>query len=250
MDESVIPPGADRSGGSAREDQGQRDDASRLGSALGLLGSLALHAAFLVLILLVWKTGMAGTHGDLQFVPIEVIAPRDHDRALPRQVAKSSPLEPAVVTKDRGTAPDPADDLGAKLRALSELRQPEGGAAPAAQEPVNPRLAALSTNTAPGRLAALKDFIRVQVERHWSPDLKSLAGEDFSIPIDMRIDRSGAVLKAEIVHTPLSDDPVYQEVAVGARNAALSASPLTLPEGHYDDVTELVLYLRPRGSLR
>lgn len=249
MEEPVIVPVADRSAGPSSEDRDGRDGQSRLGSALGLLGSLALHIVFLLLVLLAWKTGMAGTQGDLQFIPIDVVAPQDSDRAILRQAAKPAPLEPEAETKDRGNAPEPADDLGAQLRALSELRQAEAGEPAVPQAPASPSLATLSDATAPGRLAALRDFIRVQIERHWSPDLKSLAGEDFSIPIKIRIDKSGSVLKAEIVHTPRGDDPVFHEAAVGARNAALAASPLTLPDGHYDDVTELVLYLHPSGSL-
>jgi hypothetical protein len=58
------------------------------------------------------------------------------------------------------------------------------------------------------------------------------------------------VLKAEIIDTARASDPVYQEIASSARNAVLSASPLSLPAGHYQAVTELVLYLNPRATLR
>jgi hypothetical protein len=58
------------------------------------------------------------------------------------------------------------------------------------------------------------------------------------------------VLKAEIIDTARDADPIYREIASSARNAVLSASPLSLPAGHYQNVMELVLYLNPRESLR
>ena len=107
----------------------------------------------------------------------------------------------------------------------------------------------MSDDAAPGRLAALRDFIRDQVERHWSLNLASLEQNEFSIPVRIQITNSGTVLKAEIISTAHSADPVYQEIASSARNAVLSASPLSLPPGHYQNVTELVLYLSPRETL-
>jgi hypothetical protein len=95
----------------------------------------------------------------------------------------------------------------------------------------------------------LRDYIRDQVERHWSLNLSVLGTEDFAIPIRIDIARDGTVLKAELIGTARSADPVYGEIAASARNAVLSASPLALPAGDYRSVTRLVLSLDPRATL-
>jgi hypothetical protein len=227
-----------------------QEEGSRFGSALGLLASLMLHGALLLLLVLAWPTGMAGSHGELQFVPVEIVAATDSVQAPSAPSAEPSEpsLRPAEQVPAEGSRPP--DELGTKLRALSQLRQPGTGRPSEEQEAANPRLAAVSDDAEPGRLAGLKDFIRVQVERHWSLNLAALGTEDFSIPIRIWIDKSGVVLKADILATARGDDPIYREAAVSARNAVLSASPLSLPPGHYGDVTELVLTLNPKGSLR
>jgi hypothetical protein len=57
------------------------------------------------------------------------------------------------------------------------------------------------------------------------------------------------VLKAEVMDSPYSGDPLYNEVAISARNAVLASSPLALPAGRYDDVMDMVLYLDPKATL-
>ncbi len=138
-----------------------------------------------------------------------------YSRARPAE--PTQPLPPTPATADAKQAADP---LETKLQALAKLRQPDSDQAilqpsPAQSEPL------MSDDAAPGRLAALRDFIRDQVERHWSLNLASLEQNEFSIPIRIQITGSGTVLKAEIIDTARSADPVYHEIASSARNAVL-----------------------------
>ena len=95
----------------------------------------------------------------------------------------------------------------------------------------------------------LKDFILDQVVRRWNLNLANLKGADYSVPIRVKVARTGEVLKAEVMDSPYSGDPFYNEVAISARNAVLASSPLALPAGQYDDVMDMVLYLDPKATL-
>jgi hypothetical protein len=190
-----------------------------------------------------------GSHGEVELVPVEVELPstKPQLRAAPQiqDSQQGDPTQALPSSASPASVASTSDPLEAKLQALAKLRQPD------ADERKDVK-ASLSTEDDPasGQLAALKDFIRDQVERHWSLNLTSLGEEQFSIPIRIQITSGGAVLKAEIVDTARDADPVYHEVASSARNAVLSASPLSLPAGHYRSVTELVLSLDPRETLR
>ena len=97
---------------------------------------------------------------------------------------------------------------------------------------------------------SVKDYVRAQVERRWNFDLANLGSNDFAVPIHVEITNAGVVLKADIVNSPRTNDPMYREVAVSARNAVLLSSPISLPGGHYDHVMDMVLDLNPRDALR
>jgi hypothetical protein len=161
------------------------------------------------------------------------------------QGAVTQPLPPNAGSDGAKPAPD---QLETKLEALAKLSQPDADQPPSQPQSADTKL--FTSDAAPGRVAALRDFIRDQVERHCSHDLASLGTEEISIPIRIEMTSSGTVLKADIIDTTRDADPVYREVASSARNAVLSASPLSLPAGHYQSVMELVLYFNPRESLR
>jgi TonB C terminal len=74
-------------------------------------------------------------------------------------------------------------------------------------------------------------------------NLANLKDTDYSVPVRVRITKSGEVLKAELLDDSGSGDPHYDEVAISARNAVLASSPLALPPGQYDDVMDMVLYM-------
>jgi hypothetical protein len=176
-------------------------------------------------------------------VEIELTGSNPHTLSPEPPRSEAGPNAPATgATQAEG-------ELKTKLQEFAKLSQPDADH-PAFQPHIADSTLQISANTAPKPLAALRDFVRDQVERHWSLNLASLGVEEFSIPIRIEITSSGTVLKAEIVGTARDADPVYREVASSARNAVLSASPLSLPAGQYQNVMELVLYLNPRETLR
>lgn len=217
---------------------------------MGLASSAALHVLILLLLLLPASHGVEGSHGAIELVPVEIELTAKHARGQAADVVRhdmSTQLE--ADPSPAGLSPGP-NTLERKLQALAKLRQPDSEQPAPQQTTPDSELLTTSDNAAPGQLATLRDFIRDQVERHWSLDLASLGTEEFSIPIRIEITSTGTVLKADIVNTSRNLDPVYNEVASSARNAVLSASPLSLPAGHYKNVVDFVVYLNPRRSLR
>ncbi len=99
--------------------------------------------------------------------------------------------------------------------------------------------------------AAIKDFLRDQIEHHWGLDLAALHGRDFSVLIRVTITRAGIVTGAEVLDRRQSGvDLAFDEAALSARNAALLSSPLTLPPGRYPETMNVILSLNTRDALR
>jgi outer membrane biosynthesis protein TonB len=178
------------------------------------------------------------------------------------EVKPASPKAKTPTKSDRPAVPvpqpkaPPVDDLAARLQSLSRQQQQQ------ARLPSNPRqrdgtgasnVTASSDNAAPGREAVydVRDFIRVQIARHWRPDVASLGAGDFVVAIHLALNRDGSVASAEIVDDPRRpDSEAYHSLARSARNAALLASPLTVPAGRYDAVRDITISLSARDALR
>jgi hypothetical protein len=245
--------------GSLRDDLVGPGRARDWRETLSVGGSVVAHGLVLALLLLAPPFGAQGLHGAVQLMPIEIVAPRAEQAAPAKPVlAGLSPGETTGSLPSAPTAPDmnwfekvpPADELESKLQALAKLRQPDSDRLLERQSASTAPLSTESDDAAAGRLANLKDFIRVQVERHWSLNLASLGNSDVSVPIAVEITGGGVVLKAEILDGARSSDPAYHDIAVSARNAVLLASPLALPAGDYKGVMQLVLDLNPREAVR
>jgi hypothetical protein len=226
--------------------------------SLALAASVLLHGLALALVMLLVPFGMQGREGYQHFLPVEVVetgiearggaAPRPTKDEKSEAPNPSSPeaAAPAARPADGDLARDP---LQAKLQALATLSQPSRVADAEQRSAGTPSLVVTTDDAAPGQLNAVKDFIRVQVERHWSLDLASLGQSEFTVPVRVDIGSDGTVLKAELIDTARSSDPAYREIASSARNAILLASPLTLPPTTYSGVMHLVLYLNPKQAL-
>jgi hypothetical protein len=92
----------------------------------------------------------------------------------------------------------------------------------------------------------VKDLIREQIERHWVFDRSKLPPGDHTVLLRVVINRDGTVAQAEILDEPTHGlDPAYQALARSARNAALLASPLTVPPERYQEVKEITLRMNP-----
>ena len=215
--------------------------------ALSVAGSAILHGLVLALILLLAPNYGTETAGKaLGLVPVEVEL--DWNRASPAAKPTQAALAP---TGGAPEAPPITDALASKLEALAKLRAP-GPNAPSEGDSSLAASMLPSSASSPGQagMYGLKDFVLDQVERHWNLNLANLKDADYSIPVRVKITKTGEVLKAELIGDSRSGDPHYDEVAISARNAVLASSPLALPAGQYDDVMDMVIYMNPRDTLR
>jgi hypothetical protein len=214
---------------------------------LSVAGSAILHVlAIALLVVLAPHYGTETAGKGLGLVPVEVEL--DWNRTPPAAKPAQAALAPSAGEPE---APPVTDVLATKLEALAKLRTPGSGAP---SEGNSARAASMlpSSASSPGQkgMYGLKDFILDQVERHWNLNLANLKDADYSVPVRVKITKSGEVLKAELIGDSQSGDPHYDEVAISARNAVLASSPLALPAGDYDDVMDMVLYMNPRDTLR
>jgi len=233
---------------------------AREGWRAGLVVSVVLHA--LVLSAIVLALGVAADRTDAPLVvPVNIVelghqtvGPRERVKAdLPEQKAAplSSPDAKPVDLSARQKQPPP-DDLQIKLRKLAQLREPMVDTDLARKGEGLSRVSAMRPDAALGPDAKIKDFLRDQIEHHWSPDLSSLHGRNVSVPILVAITtKTGVITKAELVNnSDVGFDSAYEEIAVSARNAALLSSPLTLPPGRYPESMQVILTLNTADALR
>ena len=110
---------------------------------------------------------------------------------------------------------------------------------------------ATRADAAPGSEAAIKDFLRDQIEHHWNPDLATLRRRNISVQLRVAITGAGIITRVELVDAHQAGlDAAYDEAAMSARNAALLSSPLTLPPGQYPASMDLILSVNTRDALR
>jgi hypothetical protein len=213
---------------------------------LSLAGSTVLHVlAIALLVVLAPHSGTEMAGKGLGLVPVEVEL--DWNRAPLAAKPAQAALAPSGGAPE---APPVSDELATKLEALAKLRTP-GAGAPSEGDSARAASMLPSSASSPGQpgMYGLKDFIVDQVERRWNLNLANLTDAEYSVPIRVKITKSGEVLKAELIDNSHSGDPHYDEVAISARNAVLASSPLALPAGHYDDVMDMTIYMNPRDTL-
>ena len=138
--------------------------------------------------------------------------------------------------------------MSAKLRALAQLQTPDAA------------LPNADNNAAPGAGSgsgggegnyALKDFIRAQILRRWLPDLDVPGARNMPVEVRVRLLSSGVIDQVTILDQQrFNDDKIFRNMALSARDAALLASPIQLPPGHYQKVTVLTIDLDPKAVLR
>jgi hypothetical protein len=227
-----------------------------------LLGSLLIHAV-LILVLL-HEVAPNDSENSIKFFPVELVPltdrtttpvpaktdlPRQQTASVRPQVKKSPPpsvplTEPQTVpaAPAKGVEPlplPPKDALQSRLEAFARLSLPG-----------NDGISATGNGVAQGPAGYdVKDYIRAQVEHHWSLDLDSIEDRKISVAIHVVLTPDGVVRKAEIVNNQHAD-PEYRWLAISARNAALLASPVTLPAGIPASALDLVLNLSPTDALK
>jgi hypothetical protein len=208
----------------------------------GLIGALLLHGlAALLVVSFIVKTAPQTTQKLLPFVPVDLVrlgmeteSPSEARKALVPQQRAAAKQEAASPTREtvapNKTKPPPVDTLEAKLRGLARLRQAQN----------NPKIA-------DGRATySVRDYVRAQVLRRWSLNLVKLAGRSFTISIRVAMKRDGTIVSAEIVEQ--TNDPLYRDIALSARNAVILSSPIALPPGDLPATMRFTLDLDPRDA--
>jgi hypothetical protein len=214
----------------------------------GLLASVLLHGAA-VLLWLGWHLGhpliaqppLQAMSVDLVTAPIITPGPAGGAMMPVRGPARSAPRILGVTPK--ATAPPP-DELEARIRGLASLSAPQT-ALPA---PDNDGAAAGSGS---GGGYPLADFVRAQILRRWWPDLGAEAARGLPVAMKLTMTRGGVISNICILDQQrFNNDKVFRGMALSARNAAINASPIALPPGHYDAVMEIAITLDPKAVLR
>jgi hypothetical protein len=223
----------------------------------GVIGSLLLHglAAILAFSFIV-KTAPQIPQKLLPFVPVDLVrlgmeteSPPEARKALVPQQRASARQEASSPTDEtvgpNKTKPPPVDTLAAKLRGLARLRQAQNNPKIAEGQGVSNIDAA---NGAPGERAtySVKDYVRAQVLRRWSLNLVKLAGRSFTISIRVAMKRDGTIVSAAIVEQ--TNDPLYRDIALSARNAVVLSSPIALPPGDLPAMMRFTLDLDPKEA--
>jgi hypothetical protein len=213
----------------------------------GLTGSVLLHFAFALICLwwgfshpLIRQPPLKAMLVDLVAAPTIVQGPSGGAetplRARLPTAPKAEGVRPKAVTP-------PPDELEARITRLAQLRAPDT-ALPA---PDN----GASAGSGSGGGYALADFVRAQILRRWWPQLESDAARGIPVAIRLKLSRTGAISDVQIVdQARFANDKLFRNMALAARNAALLASPISLPPGKYDAVMDIAITLDPHAVLR
>lgn len=224
----------------------------------GFAASVGLHVV--VVLGLILALGYAAIPEDMAvIIPVDIVRladtavspPQPRQAIVPQQetALRASPdVKPVALAPEQTR--QPPDDLEIKLQKLAELRQPLVNRDLASKGEGLSRLNATRADAVPGSEAAVKDFLRDQIEHHWNPDLATLHGHNIAIQLRVEITRAGVITRAVLVDAHEAGlDAAYDEAAMSARNAALLSSPLTLPPGQYPVSMDLILSLNTRDAL-
>lgn len=212
----------------------------------GLTGSVLLHLVVVGICLwwgfshpLVRQPPLKAMLVDLVTTPTIMPGPSGAETLLRAPVPaapKTEGVRPKALTP-------PPDELEARIAQLAQLRAPDT-ALPA---PDNGAGAGRGT----GGGYALADFVRAQILRRWWPQLESDAARGTPVAIRLKLSRAGVISDVQIVdQARFANDKLFRNMALTARNAALLASPISLPPGKYDAVMNIAITLDPHAVLR
>ena len=221
-------------------------------TARGLAASSMLHC-LLVLLVAVAHPWRAPPPPPMP-IPVDLVEPAEQTVAppappvaqLPRQPAKVASIRALPATR-RVPLPPAADidELSARLSRLAQLRRPDAdGVAVEAAD---------SADGARGRTAtfAVKDYLRAQIERHWTLSSALPRGADWVVAIHLVLAGDGSIARAEIVDSPrFHADAAYHDFALSARNAVLASAPLRVPAGAFDIARDIVIDFAAKQATR
>ena len=214
---------------------------------LGLAGSLLLH--LLVILTSLWwglhhpvlrAPPLKAMLVDLVAAPAPLPGPPGRASAPLRAPVPAAPKRQGVRPK---AVTPPPDELEARIARMAELSAPDT-ALPAADN-------GAGEGQGNGGGYALADFVRAQILRRWWPTIDSQAQRGTPVAITLKLSRRGVISDVRIVdQARFVNDKLFREMALSARNAALLASPISLPPGRYDAVMNIAITLDPRAVLK
>jgi hypothetical protein len=214
----------------------------------GWLLSLALHMA-LALVVLLYALQQPVLPLLPAVLPVELVAVQPQpgpsaSRPSPRTGAPA-PRVAATPRPLEGVRPDaavPADELTARLQALSRLGAPDG--------PLTLDNGGSGAGGGGGALS-LRDFIRAQIMRRWLPNLGTRARRDRPVLLRVTVTARGVITAVEILDRQQFDgDRLFRGLTTSARNAALLSSPVMLPPGNWPAVNVVDIALDPKDASR
>jgi len=169
---------------------------------------------------------------------------------------KVTPKDKAAVPLTVGRKAAPPDPLTLRLQQMAQQKLasapvPPGKGDPASTGASNATTTSAAAATGPQATYSARDFLRAQVIRHWNLRVEPSQSADWTVSIHLQLLRDGSVTVAEIV------DPAryrlnrpYFDFALSARNAVLMSSPLVIPPGQYDLVSDIVLPFSARDVVQ
>jgi hypothetical protein len=213
----------------------------------GFTGAVLLHLLFF-LITLWWgihnpimpQPPLKAMLVDLVAIPTVVPGPSGGTHAILHAPVPAAPKTEGVRPK---AITPPPDEMESRITQMAQLRAPDT-ALPA---PDN----GAGQGEGNGGGYALADFVRAQILRRWWPQLDSEAKRGTPVAIRLKLSRAGVISDVEIVdQARFVNDKLFRNMALSARDAALLASPISLPPGRYDAVMNIAITLDPRAVLR
>jgi len=214
----------------------------------GFAVSILLHLGA-ALLLLWWHLGhpvrptppLKEMNVDLVAQPVIAPGPPGGASAPRRAAERSAPR--IVGEKPKAVTPLP-DALEARIQGLASLTAPASALA-------SPDNDGAGGGSGWGGGYALADYVRAQILRRWWPALQSDAARATPVAITLKMSRAGVLSDIRIVdQARFNTDKQFRDMALSARNAAINASPLALPPGHYQATTDIAITLDPRAVLR
>lgn len=168
----------------------------------GVLLSVLLHGAALLLALWYLHQRAALTENPFHVLPIELVIGGSMDQgtsAAPAACLQVARPRPQSAPVPEGVSPQgtrqPEDELSAKLRALAQLKSADT-ALPNADVSTMP--GGGSGGEGEGNYA-LKDFIRAQILRRWLPDLSIPGSRAMPVVLRIRLLKTGVIDEVTVV---------------------------------------------------
>jgi hypothetical protein len=224
----------------------------------GIIGSFLLHGLVLLLVLVLVPRDGAPINST-PFVPVDIVqlseettAPTAFNHAaVPQDQAAKGALS---APRPEGVAPnktrEPRDELDIKLKKLAQLRRPTSDLKIDNEATSDVTATSNDTNAGPA-VYGIRDYVRSQILRHWVYDFRKLGGRNVIIPLHVELTGQGIIIQVEIMDEQrYATDPLYRDVAISARNAALLSSPIKLPYDPSWNRMDFTFHLSPRNALR